>query len=99
MKPETAFRARVGPWLKTLPDTAVFPIQQMGIVGDPDFILCIRGKFVALELKAENGSLSQLQAKKLELIDKAGGRGYVARPSNWGQVKARLTDLATGRIV
>jgi hypothetical protein len=94
MKPETQFRqVKVIPFLKTLHNTAYFPIQQMAIVGDPDFILCVRGRFVALELKSETGELSPLQKQKLGWITKKGGVSLVASPGTWESIKGILTKL------
>ena len=42
-------------------------------VGTPDIIACVNGKFVAVEVKAENGKPSDLQLYHLEQIRKAGG--------------------------
>jgi hypothetical protein len=92
-KPETVFRKRVRADLKKLPDTAIYPIQQKTIIGDPDFILDVRGFFVALELKAEEGELSPLQKYKLS---QGKGRGYVAYPTTWKEIYSELMKLAKG---
>lgn len=98
-KPETIFRQKVVRDLTTLPDTAIFSIQQRTIVGDPDLILCIRGRFVALELKSEHGKLSKLQEYKLEKIRKAGGLAFVVFPDDWDDVFINLkTIIIRGRI-
>lgn len=80
--------------LKTLPKTAIFPIQQKAINGDPDYLLCIAGHFVALELKAELGIVSKLQRYKLERVSKSGGRAFVAFPDTWPFVFGALQRLA-----
>ena len=41
--------------------------------GIPDIICCYRGKFVAFEVKTEQGRLSKLQEITLERIQQAGG--------------------------
>jgi hypothetical protein len=95
-KPETQFRKRVRDFLKKLPNTAFFPIQQVTIRGDPDFFLCVYGQFVALELKSKEGDTTPLQEFKLGEVKRAGGYALVASPKNWGDVKESLQKLATG---
>lgn len=48
--------------------------------GYPDLILCIRGRFVGIELKTPQtrGKTSKLQDEKLKLIKNAEGLSYVA---------------------
>lgn len=93
-KPETKFRNnQVTPFLKKLKNCQYFPIQQLAIHDDPDFILCIRGNFVALELKADDGELRPLQSYKLDEVKRAGGTSLVAMPSNWVKVKEILQFL------
>lgn len=63
--------------------------------GIPDFLGCINGQFVALELKKDNTSPpSALQAYILEKIRKAGGMAFVVSPENWEEIYAHL-KLAT----
>lgn len=97
MKPETKFRTnKVDPFLKSLKNTMSFSIQQVSIHGDPDKILCVHGRFVAMELKAKGGGLSKLQELKLGLVQKAGGIAIVANPDNWDYVKHYLSNLDGG---
>jgi hypothetical protein len=94
MKPETVFRINsVVPFLKTLKNTFYQPIQQLAFVGSPDFVLCVRGRFVALELKATGGSPRPLQDYILEKVKSAGGVRLVASPDNWQDVKDTLTEM------
>jgi hypothetical protein len=97
VKPETKFRTtKVRPFLKTLKNTAFFAIQQMAISGDPDYILCIRGKFVALELKDVGKKPRKLQQYRLDEVRMAGGVALVADPENWEWVKGCLLRLSMG---
>lgn len=99
-KPETLFRnSQVKPFLKTLKKTVVFPIQQLAIVGDPDFILCCYGHFVALELKASGGEPRALQEHKLNEVTRCHGTAIVATPENWSEVKNKLQHLDEGIII
>lgn len=97
MKPETKFRAySVRPFLLNLSDCAFFPIQQQSIRGDADFMVCLRGFFVWLELKADDGVQDALQAFKASQVKQAGGIALIARPYNWKAVKAFLELLNGG---
>ena len=97
---ERGFRTtHVIPFLKALKYCVAFPIQQVAIVGDPDFILCLNGKFVALELKAPWGRLSAVQEYKLDLVKRLGGIAIVASPRNWEQVKFQLRQLDQGEEI
>jgi hypothetical protein len=96
-KPETVFRGRVRKDLTRLQRLyGIFfeSIAQKAIHGTPDILLCICGRFIGLELKAENGKASRLQEIKLQAIAKSGGLGIVAYPSTWKDVYELLEDLA-----
>ena len=96
-KAESGFRkGQVMPFLKTLKNTKVFPIQQMSICGTPDLLLCCQGAFVALELKSEEGEASALQKYNLEEVKRCKGVSIVAAPQNWEAVKKMLTRLDNG---
>lgn len=61
--------------------------------GIPDLLCCYNGNFMAIELKAENGKLSQLQKFELDKIQKAGGVAIVLRPSDFEEFKELLKVL------
>jgi hypothetical protein len=84
------------PFLKSLKNTAWFPIQQVAIVGDADYILCCAGNFVWLELKKDVGLPSVMQQYKADWVKRMGGYAYIARPSNWDKVRAKLKLLDEG---
>lgn len=97
MKKETKFRTgKVDPFLKTLENCFAISLQQVSLRGDADKILCINGWYVWLELKTDTGKLSKLQEYKASLVRAAGGMDLLARPSNWGEVKAFLIELNKG---
>lgn len=96
-KSEREFRDyNVLPFLKTLRNTAHFPIQQLSILGDADFILCSSGFFVWLELKKDGEELRRLQEYKASWVKQTGGIALVARPDNWDMVRAFLKLLDGG---
>jgi len=96
-KPETNFRKnKVIPFLKTLNNCFYFPIQQRSLIGDPDFLICLNGTFVSLELKADNGILAPLQEYKANEIRKCKGLSFVVNPSSWDEVKEKLIQISKG---
>ena len=96
-KPETNFRNNVvKPFLKTLLNTHVFPISQTSIRGTPDLIMCMAGRFVAMELKSGSGVLSALQRYNLDEVTRCKGVSIVASPRNWDEVKKLLKQLDEG---
>lgn len=64
--------------------------QQAGI---PDLICNINGKFVAVELKAENGRPSELQTKNVNMIIKGGGYAFILYPSDFEKFKNFVNRL------
>lgn len=96
-KPETNFRKKVRRDLLALSRRyPIFyePVSQKSICGTADFVVCISGRFIWLELKAEDGTTSRIQEVKIRGVAKAGGMGVVGRPSNWKDLLILLTDLA-----
>lgn len=97
MKPETKFRVyQVLPFLKSLTMTAYFAIQQLAIRGDFDYILCVRGVFVGLELKNIGEERRALQAYKAQWVIRTGGVAICADPDNWRKVKGVLRRMDEG---
>ena len=79
--PETQLKEKV---LKALRARGAFAEKIHGGMyqraGIPDILLCYRGRFVAIELKAPNAKLepSPEQARCIKEIDDAGGKTLVA---------------------
>lgn len=61
--------------------------------GVPDLLVCYRGRFLGLEIKAENGKPSELQLHHLEQIRKAGGYAFILRPSDFKDFKEWLENV------
>lgn len=68
-------------YLKTVKDCFFWKEHggQFGTAGIPDIIACIKGRFVALEVKTAEGKLTLLQAITLKQIQRAGGIAAVVR--------------------
>lgn len=79
--PEGRVKAQIKGFLKTLTDCWFYmPVQNgMGTVGIPDIIACIRGVFVAIEVKAPGklGNVTPNQANVLNAVLAAGGVAMV----------------------
>ena len=61
--------------------------------GIPDLLACINGYFVAIEVKAENGSPSVLQKYNVERLNRENGFAVVVRPSQWDDLKLMIMSL------
>jgi hypothetical protein len=98
-KPETLFKERIRPDLAAIPRTWFMKTQMLALLGIPDFILCINGYFVALELKKDFKSrTSKLQLYVLEKIVNAGGIAAVVSPENWDTIHKFLWEVSDGNI-
>lgn len=95
MKPETRFKIRALADLRTLGWAE--KIQQKAIRGTPDILACIKGWFIALELKVERNKADPLQDHELRKIDKAGGMALVVYPDDWAEVMRQLAALPERR--
>lgn len=83
--------------LKTIPNLWFFKASERTLAGIPDFVLCVNGMFVALELKRDSkAKATRLQEFTLENINKAGGLGVVVRPENFEKVMRVIEILAKG---
>lgn len=98
MKPETKFKMIVAKALQHLPSGWFLKTQEVTIRGIPDYIICLRGYFIALELKAsEDDALDALQEYNLKTIIED-GEGIACRvdPTNWPWILKNLQSIAEG---
>lgn len=65
----------------------------MSLRGIPDYLGCVRGRFVALELKIETGRPAKLQEFIIDKINSAGGYARVVYPSTFDQVLEEIKCL------
>lgn len=61
--------------------------------GVPDLLVCCKGKFLGIELKAPNGKPSELQLYNIEAIKKAGGTALVLYPKDFEAFKELVKNL------
>ena len=64
---------------------------QFGTAGIPDIIACVRGRFVAFEVKTATGKVTVLQAVTIRKIQAAGGIAAVVR--SVGEARAIIERL------
>ena len=62
-------------------------------VGVPDLIVCYKGLFIGIELKAPNGKPSELQLYNLREIEKSGGISYLLYPKDFEKFKKDLESF------
>jgi hypothetical protein len=83
MTPEGRVKSRIK---KILKDNGVYYAMPMGTgygnAGVPDFLCCWKGKFIAVEAKANGGTTTALQKKNLEEIGDCGGETWVVNEDN-----------------
>ncbi len=61
--------------------------------GIPDLLVCCNGYFLALEIKAKNGIVSDLQKYNIEQIKKAGGIAMAVYPKDFDDLKELIRRL------
>ena len=95
MAAEKIFENQIKNFLKSLPNTFYFkywagPYSKSGI---PDIIACVNGRFVAIEVKAENGHPSELQKRNIRLIQESNGYACIVYPKDFEKLKEELRGL------
>ena len=72
--PEKKVKRSVRQVLDKLGAYYVMPVTGgYGVSGAPDFLVCLKGKFIGIETKAGKNQLTLLQEKNLREISEAGG--------------------------
>ena len=89
---ESALEARLVKFLKTK-KAYQFKVVKSSRSGTPDRVLCVRGKFVAIELKKEDGVMSELQKHHEREIKENEGKHFVLKPSNWHEFTVWFDEL------
>lgn len=85
--------------LKLLPKAYFIKTQMLSVMGIPDLIGVVNGRFVALELKKNKQELgksrSKLQRYVLSKIEEAGGYSIFLYPENKDKVMRDLVYMST----
>lgn len=94
MKSEKTFENKVKLYLK---EKGAYFIKTHGDrfskIGVPDLIVCYKGLFIGIELKAPNGKPSELQLYNLREIEKSGGISYLLYPEDFKDFKRDFENL------
>lgn len=61
--------------------------------GLPDLHICIHGKSIEVEVKAENGRPSEMQLFMIRQINTAGGCAIVTYPSDFNELKRLIGNF------
>lgn len=99
-QPETKFKEKVLPLLRALPNSWFVKTQLVAVLGIPDLLGCLNGKFVALELKRNSTEAKRLtgrvrlQGHILLSIRNAGGYAEFCYPENWEAIYKELSNIA-----
>ena len=81
MTPEGKVKAKVKALFKQYGVWYCMPLgQTYGRAGVPDFLCCVRGKFVGVETKSAKGRLTPTQKLEADRIKQAGGVALVVNP-------------------
>ncbi len=69
-----------------------------GSSGVPDFLVCLRGRFYAIECKANGGKTTALQDKHLADIRGAGGVSLVVHEANVENLRKELENVKRKQV-
>lgn len=96
---EKVFENQIKFFLKELPNTWFYKNWGGGysVSGIPDIIACVNGKFVGIEVKAEDGHPSALQLRNISLIEKSKGIGLIIYPKDFEMLKSLLKAVSEGK--
>lgn len=70
-----------------------------GNSGVPDFLICFRGKFIAIEAKTIDNKPTALQYKHLREIQEHGGISLVINEDNVSQLHEMLRSIEDGNPI
>lgn len=88
MTPEAKVKVKVKKYLTEMGAYYAMPATGgYGLSGTPDFLVCYRGMFVAIECKAGGNKPTALQEAAMQRIRDAGGMALVIDESNVNDLK------------
>ena len=94
MTPEAKIKKEIVAYLKSLGDKcwwAPYVQNGYGKNGVPDYLVCYRGRFLALEVKKEGGKPTPWQTHQIAAIKAADGQALVV--SGWGLVALAIATI------
>jgi hypothetical protein len=95
--PEAKVKAKIKVILKVYDIYYAMPIGTgYGNSGVPDFLCCVRGRFLAIEAKAGKGKTTALQDKNIKQIIASGGLAIVVNEDNIQELESLLKHVLRG---
>jgi pantoate kinase len=95
--PEAKVKAKIKAILKAHDIYYAMPIGTgYGSSGVPDFLCCVRGRFLAIEAKAGKGKTTALQDKNIKQIIASGGLAIVVNEDNMEELETLLKYVIRG---
>ena len=95
--PEAKVKAKIKAILKVYDIYYAMPIGTgYGNSGVPDFLCCVRGRFLAIEAKAGKGKTTALQDKNIKQIIASGGLAIVVNEDNIQELESLLKHVLRG---
>jgi len=95
--PEAKVKAKIKAILKTYKAYYAMPIGTgYGSSGVPDFLCCVRGRFLAIEAKAGKGVPTALQDKNIKQIIASGGLAIVVNEDNMQELELLIKYVLRG---
>ena len=92
--PERKVKSLVRKVLEELGAYYVMPVTGgYGNSGAPDFLVCLRGRFIGIECKAGKGKTTALQEKNLSQITQSGGIALVINEDGVSTLKQDLVSF------
>jgi len=94
MTPEGRVKMQVKKVLSRIDAYATAPVTGgYGASGCPDILICLRGRFVAIECKAQGNKPTKLQTMHMRNIERCGGVTFVIDENNVGQLEEMLNGI------
>lgn len=95
MTPEGRVKEKVKAVVKKLDCYFTMPVTGgYGNSGVPDFLICYKGRFIAIECKAGKNEPTALQLAHLKTITDHGGVSMVVNEENVAQLEPTLRNIA-----
>lgn len=94
-QPETIFKDKFRKELEAIPYSWWVKVSLPSLLGIPDMLGCVRGKFVAIELKkSEKEKPTEMQLYHLKTIADCGGYACVAYPQAADKILKDLWNIS-----